>query len=135
MLLIRYIVLHINAKNILISMLSYLNTFYVTYKYISNRRVTQFFTPKYTLCLHINSWLDLGPFGYTVLTVSLRLSPLFSCVCVSVKILSILTKKKKKNTLDWIAALLHGPTKCTTCVYKCWNPIKSLHINRMWIWV
>ena len=54
---------HINAKNILILMLSYLNTFYVTYKYISDTRVAQFPTPKYILYLHINSWLDLGPFG------------------------------------------------------------------------
>jgi len=46
---------HINAKNILILMLSYLNTFYVTYKYISDTRVTQFPTPKYILYLHINS--------------------------------------------------------------------------------
>ena len=47
---------------------------------------------KLVLCIQ-----ELGLSGYIPLLVSLEPSPLSLCVCMCVKILSILQKKKKKN--------------------------------------
>ena len=51
---------------------------------------------KHMLCIQ-----ELGPFGYTLLLVSLKSSSFSSCVCVCVKIFSILKRKNSGLIPHW----------------------------------